>query len=233
VEGLEGRAIAYNAGMAATSAKELAAAAAGGSARNRGLYDRDFWGWTQEQAAALGRRDFEAIDWDNVIEEVETLGRAEKRAWKSHCTNVISHLLKIERAGRPGAVNHWRKEIEIWRAKMYRTLSDNPGMKGELAAMLAEAWGDGRRDAVRALAEHNSPDDAAQERRLRISWEARLPAECPYALADIAGYDPFGRKARPSIDVWPAPVARRLNEVLGTDYPVRRRAPEREEGLSR
>ena len=70
---------AYNAGMAATSLKEL-----GGCARVRGLYDEDFWGWTQEQAGALKRRDPGAIDWDNVIEEVETLGRSEKSFWASH-----------------------------------------------------------------------------------------------------------------------------------------------------
>ena len=44
----------------------------------------------------MRRRDLGAIDWDNVIEEVETLGRGEKSFWTSPCANVFSHLLKIE-----------------------------------------------------------------------------------------------------------------------------------------
>ena len=133
--------------MAATSLKELA-----GCARVRGLYDEDFWGWTQEQAAALRRRDLRAIDWDNVIEEVETLGRSEKSFWTSHCANVISHLLKIEHNAGDKHVDHWRKEIEDWRWKMHRKLRSSPSVKGSLPELLGEAWG-GRPRGGRAEAD--------------------------------------------------------------------------------
>lgn len=81
--------IAYNAGMSGpASARELASAAAGGR-RERPLYDEDFWSWTQEQAGALLRRDLDAIDWENLIEEIETLGRSEQHASTSYCANVV------------------------------------------------------------------------------------------------------------------------------------------------
>ena len=86
--------------------RELASETAGGE-RERRLYNRDFWAWTQEQAGALRRRDFGVIDWDNLIEEVETLGRSEKSAWTTHCKNVISHLLKIEYSPAKGSIDHW------------------------------------------------------------------------------------------------------------------------------
>ena len=60
----------------------------------------------------------------------------------------------------------------------------------------------------------------------------RLPADCPYALEDIAGYDRHDKDARPQGDAWPAPVAGALNEGLGTDYPVRHRALYCETGRS-
>ncbi len=224
--------IAYNAGMAATSMKELAAEAAAGP-RDRRLYDRDFWAWTQEQAGALKRRDLGSIDWDNLIEEVASLGREQKSAWKSYCANVISHLLKIENSSAEGSIDHWRKEVLDWRDEMHHRLADNPGLKGELSGMLGVAWRRGRAVAVRKLAEHASPEDAAHRRRLRRTWGARLPAECPYAIEDVAGYDPYAKDAEPDADVWPAPVARRLNEVLGDDYPVHFRGPERGVGRSR
>ena len=224
--------IAYNAGIVATSVRDLASEASG-EARERGLYTRDFWSWTQEQAGALRRRDSSAIDWNNLIEEVETLGRSERSAWSSYCANVISHLLKIHHSLKSPDLNHWRKEIEDWRTEMHVKLSENPGMKGELAEMLDSAWRRGRDIAVRKLAEHRSPDNAAHERQLRRGYGSQLPAECPYALEDIAGYDPFDKDAKPGPDAWPAPVAQILNDALGTDYPVRYRASERGAGHSR
>ena len=212
--------------------KELAAEATSGQ-RERRLYDRDFWAWTQEQAAALRRRQFRRVDWDNLIEEVESLGREQKSAWKSYCANVIAHLLKIEHSPAKGSIDHWRQEVLDWRDEMYHRLADNPGLKGELSEMLDVAWKRGRSVAVRKLAEHADPGGAAQGRRLRRTWESRLPGGCPYVLADIAGYDPFDKDAEPDPDVWPTAVARRLNEALGADYPVRFRGPEREGDRSR
>lgn len=222
--------IAYNADMpVATSMRELTAR----ERRGRGLYDEDFWTWTQEQAAALRARRLEAIDWDNVIEEIETLGRSEKRAWRSHCANVIAHLLKIEHSPASRDLDHWRKEIVAWQREMHDTLTENPGMKGDLSEMLARAWKDGRRDAAEKLVEQASPDDWAAEKRILRSWQLRLPQECPYSLEEIAGYDPFGKESEPQGDVWPAPVAKTLNEKLGSRYPLRHREPEREGGHSR
>ena len=212
--------------------RELAAEAAG-VPRERPLYDRDFWGWTQEQARALRRRDFGAIDWDNVIEEVESLGREQKNAWKSCCVNVISHLLKIEHSRASASIDHWRKEVLGWRRQMRSRLSDNPGLKGELDELLEKAWEDGLDEGVAKLAEHAKPADWAAEKRILRDLQRRLPEDCPYALADIAGYDPFDKDAKPDPSVWPAAVARRLNEALGADYPVRFRGPEREGGRSR
>ena len=222
--------IAYNADMpVATSMRELTAR----ERRERGLYDEDFWTWTQEQAAALRARRLEAIDWDNVIEEIETLGRGEKRAWRSHCTNVMAHLLKIEHCPASRDLDHWRKEIVAWQREMHDTLTENPGMKGELSEMLARAWKDGRRDAAEKLVEQASPEDWAAEKRILRSWQLRLPQECPYSLEEIAGYDPFDKESEPQGDLWPAPVARALNEKLGRGYPLRHRQPEREGEHSR
>ena len=230
------RPIAYNAGMAATSMKEPAAEAVAG-ARPRDLYFEDAWSWSREQAAALRRRDLGAIDWDNVIEEIEDVGKRHYERWVSNCGNAIAHMLKIEHYRSPEDVNHWRREVLGYRRKMHRTLRRHRGMKGQLGEMLAEAWGDGRQDAVDAMAEYDAPDDPAAQGLRGRAWESRLPAERPYHFEDIAGYDPFKKDAEPDPEVWPAPVARVLNEALGTNYPVRERGPERslvpETGYSR
>ena len=53
------------------------------------LYQRDGYSWALQQAEALRRRDLEQIDWENVIEEIEGLARAERKAWVSHCGHAI------------------------------------------------------------------------------------------------------------------------------------------------
>ena len=216
----------------ATSTRELASKSAA-DPRARRLYFDDAWAWSREQARALRRRDFGAVDWDNVIEEIEDVGNRHSDAWTSHCRNVISHLLKIEHGAAVDAIDHWRKEVVAWRREMHDKLVDNPGMKGELSEMLARAWGRGRADAVQELAEQDGPEDWADEKRIRRNWQLGLPRECSYAIEEIVGYDPFEKRAEPEPDVWPASVARRLNEKLGRGYPVRHRVPEQEGGRSR
>lgn len=116
---------------------------------------------------------------------------------------------------------------------MLAKLYGSPGMKGSLSELLDRAWRLGRADAVQELAEHAKPDDWASEKKILRELRERLPAERYYSLVEIVGYDPFDKGSEPEPDVWPASVARRLNEKLGRGYPVRRRAPERESGHSR
>ncbi len=137
--------------------------------RSRALYDRDFWTGSRQQVAAVRRRDVGAIDWENVIEEIETLGRSEEHSWTSYCKNVISHLLKIEHSAAKEARNHWRQEIETWRVEMHRTLQDNTGMKAKFPEMLGKAWSRGLEDALTALAREGDPIYAVEKRQWR-NW---------------------------------------------------------------
>ncbi|MDE0125229.1 MAG: DUF29 domain-containing protein [Bryobacterales bacterium] len=152
------------------SARESAAAAVGDTRAQR-LYWDDVWTWSREQAAALRRRDLEAVDWENVIEEIEDVGNRHSDAWTSLCGNVIEHLLKMEHSHHERSLDHWRKEILAWRRKMFTVLKRHRGMKGKLDVMLDEAWEDGRGDAVDRLVDHAHPPNRAAEKALRRSWE--------------------------------------------------------------
>ena len=226
-DGKEGRGLlicsgsTYNAGMPAQASLPKQVAATVGETGARSLYFDDVWTWSRRQAAALRRRDWGALDLEKVIEEIEDVGNRHSDAWTSYCTNVISHLLKIESGGSSEDFRHWRDEIEAWRDSMFDLLADNPGMKHELSSMLAKAWKRGRRDAVRELVKHGAAAEASVEKRRRRSWNLQLPRECPYTLAEIAGYEPREKHAFPQPDVWPAPVAHVLNDWLDTNYAVR------------
>ena len=70
------------------------------------LYDEDFVRWTEEQAAALRRakslpaggrgRSSLALDWENLAEEIESLGKSDRRELRSQITRILRHLLKLE-----------------------------------------------------------------------------------------------------------------------------------------
>jgi hypothetical protein len=59
-------------------------------------YETDFYTWTQQQASLLKSGHFSEIDVDNIIEEIETMGRSEKRSLESRLIELLQHLLKWE-----------------------------------------------------------------------------------------------------------------------------------------
>ena len=102
-------------------------------------YNSDFYGWTQEQAALLKAGRLSEIDIENLIEEVETMGRSEKRELNSRLTVLLVHLLKWQfQPIRRG--NSWRITIEQQRLEFKDVLDDNPSLKPLLDAILLQAY---------------------------------------------------------------------------------------------
>ena len=59
------------------------------------LYDRDFNLWVEQIANAIKDRDLNNMDWDNLIDEVEDMGKSEKRSLESYLERLIEHILKL------------------------------------------------------------------------------------------------------------------------------------------
>ena len=206
-----------------------------------GLYDRDFYSWAVEQSEAMRRRDLAAIDWDNVIEEIEALARAERKLLKTLCVRTMEHMLKIEhyREASDKTLKYWMREIGNFRKQMAEIIKENPGLKGHYRTIFAEAWENGRSDAVEGLAEYDQDNaekagkTAPKRSKAERERERALPGECPYLIEEIIAFDPR-RDRKPRGDIWPPSVARVLNTRLGEDFPVRReRTPSRGGGRQR
>ncbi len=113
------------------------------------LYDRDLMLWSEEQARML-RAAADAgwnapIDWVNVAEEIESLGKSERRALASHIANVIEHLLKLQASPATEPTRGWRETIRRARNEIEVILADSPSLRREVADMIA-------RQTLRALA---------------------------------------------------------------------------------
>ncbi|MFM2043706.1 MAG: hypothetical protein RLY86_2282 [Pseudomonadota bacterium] len=146
------------------------------------LHDVDFYTWTKVQAAALrdiaqGRRS-NAVDWENVIEEIESLGSVQEHALVSHLVNIIVHLLKLELSPAENPRKHWRQEIGHQRVRFERRLKKNPGLKSSLGLLFAEAYEDARRDAAISMEQDG------------LSLKD-IPEACPYTLDQIRDFDWF------------------------------------------
>lgn len=102
-------------------------------------YEKDFYSWTQEQANLLRNGQFNSLDIPNLIEEIETMGRSEKRELESRLIILLLHLLKWKyqesRRGRS-----WELSIIEQRLKFEETLEENPGLKPKLDEILSKAY---------------------------------------------------------------------------------------------
>jgi len=137
-------------------------------------YDEDFYTWTQEQAALLREGAVHALDLTNLAEEIESLGKSDRRALGSHLRNLVLHLLKwqYQPGGRlPG--QSWRSSIRNARAEITVLLEDSHSLQREVAGLLARWYSLARLDA-------------SDETGLPL---ATFPETCPWTPAQVLDPD--------------------------------------------
>lgn len=118
------------------------------------LYERDYYAWILDQVRALRERRIEDVDWENVAEEIEDLGKSEKRALVSEIARLLEHLLKFAYAPAPMRdwnMNGWRITAEDARRKIRRRVKESPSLAAKLDEAFAEGYEDGRTAALIAM----------------------------------------------------------------------------------
>jgi len=93
------------------------------------LYESDYLLWTQDVIAKLKAKDFDSIDIDNLIEEIEDLGRSAKRELKQRLATLLEHLLKRLYVNMPQEYNGWERTIREQRRQIKRELKETPSLK--------------------------------------------------------------------------------------------------------
>jgi hypothetical protein len=131
-------------------------------------YETDFYTWTQQQAALLKAGRLSEIDVENIIEEIETMGRSEKREYENRLFVLLLHLLKWQhqpvRRGRS-----WLLTIKEQRIQFVEVMDENPGLRPQLPMILKSAY---RLALVRAT------------RETRLD-ESTFPTDCPWTIDQI------------------------------------------------
>jgi hypothetical protein len=118
------------------------------------LYEQDYYGWITEQVRALREHRIEDIDFENIAEEVEGLGKSERRSIESQLETLIEHLLKLTYArGMSWEYNAraWENTVELARFRLQRLLDESPSLRPALPELFNNAYRGARISARRAL----------------------------------------------------------------------------------
>ncbi len=132
------------------------------------LYEVDFYAWTLEQSALLSHGQWHSLDIENLVEEIESLGKQQKQELRNRLGVLIGHLLKWEFQPELRGKS-WRSTIVEQRDRITLHLKDNPSLKSYLDEAVIEA----HRLAL-SLVVRETPLDYPD-----------LPSDCPYAIAQI------------------------------------------------
>jgi hypothetical protein len=135
-------------------------------------YEADFYAWAQEQGVLLRTGRLDALDRENLAEEIETLGRSEFRTLVSFYELVLLHMLKWDY--QPSKrTRGWAGSIAVHRKHAEQTLTDNPSLKSRLEEAFERAY-----DLARL--------QAATETGIPLRT---FPEACPFSREDILGRD--------------------------------------------
>ncbi|MDV2998069.1 MAG: hypothetical protein N4J56_007774 [Chroococcidiopsis sp. SAG 2025] len=133
-------------------------------------YEQDFVAWASGQAMLLKQGRFEELDLENLIEEVESLSRSDRRAVKSQLIRVLKHLLKLNyQSNAFYYLNSWRSSVVEGRSQIKLIVEDSPSLKPYLAEILVDCY----QEAVQqASAETGMPATS-------------FPSACVYSLEQV------------------------------------------------
>lgn len=156
------------------------------------LYENDFFLWTERQTEALRRAAREGanlpLDWENLAEEIESLGKSDRRRLHNRVYQILRHLLKLKYSQAKNPRPGWQDEVQEHRRRLEQVLRDSPSLRQMLPDIVAEEW----RPALKRA-----------ERDLRADGEpvalAVLSAEAPpFSPEEVAADDWFPEPAAPA-----------------------------------
>lgn len=137
-------------------------------------YQKDFYAWLMDNARLLREKRFTEIDAEHIAEELEDMGKSEKRELINRLTVLLAHLLKwqFQTAKRSRS---WKNTILTQRIDINELLEDSPSLRYEITQKLEIAY---------EKAKLNAEDETGID-------QCHFPRQCPFSLEEILGKDFF------------------------------------------
>ena len=132
--------------------------------RQESLYETDYALWLDRTIADLKERKLDSIDWENLIEEVESLGRTEKRELRSRLITLFEHILKRCYTSYTQDYRGWQGTITRERRDLKELLIQSPSLKTYWQEIVLLCYS----EAVKCLKDDRDYD------------QFNFPLECPF-----------------------------------------------------
>lgn len=152
------------------------------------LYNHDYNLWRETIIKQIKENRFNEIDWEHLLEELEHMGKSEKRAFISNLMVLLAHLLKLTvQSDAPDYMRvrgSWYDSVIEHRARVKKDLAENPSFKSFLESAIEEAYQQGRKLAIKQgkLAGFG----------VRKPIESEYPIGCPFTDEQILDDDFYG-----------------------------------------
>jgi hypothetical protein len=162
------------------------------------LYEKDFYLWVLENLRLLKNREYELVDWENLLEEIEDMARRHYESVISYMAVIMEHLYKWEKFRENEHMgSNWKKSINTARMQIADLFDENPSLRrvAQEKESLNKAW----KRAVRRLVlwfDEDENKDLARKYFGRPPTEEDFPKECPYTFEQVMEYKPWREEMR-------------------------------------
>jgi hypothetical protein len=130
------------------------------------LYDQDYLLWTEDTVNQLRNKKFHRLDLANLIEEIEDLGKSQKRELKSRLGELLEHILKRTYIDMPDCYRGWVESVDKQRIALRRLLKDSPSLKPYFVEVFDEVYSDTLIVACRSYPQCQFPEKWPFERNI-------------------------------------------------------------------
>ncbi len=140
------------------------------------LYDKDFLEWLEENIKLIQEKQFSEVDWENIIEELISMGRNEIRSVVSFLAIILEHMYKWDHFRDLKCMDYqnsgvgWKRSIKNARKGILREFKRMPSLKKRAPGYLEDAWFIATDRLINWL-EQNKIDSKEIE---------KIPEDCPY-----------------------------------------------------
>lgn len=150
------------------------------------LYEKDYNLWIEKQKQFLLNKDFDKLDIENLIEELEDMGSSDYRALESYLSVLLLHLLKLDYQNSTlkdpwienTVVHLWKTSVNNSRRGTLKKLKKQPSLKSKIDEALIEAYEDAKEGAIEELNEYIRTDSYKLN-------DKSFPDLCPWKIEDL------------------------------------------------
>jgi hypothetical protein len=159
----------------------------------KGLYEKDFLLWLEENLKLLENKEYDLVDWENLLEEIRDMGQRHLDAVISQMARIMEHLYKWEKYRyREYVGNSWINSIHQDRGKLELAFRRYPSLRAKSRDRenIQTAWEVAVSNLIRWF-ENPTNHDLARKYFGRIPTEKDFPKACPYTFEQILEYKPW------------------------------------------